>query len=432
MTPISFQKLFFVTVLLFVVCFDASIVNAQSQSQSSDRQVMSVTPPLFQISVLPGDIWQSSVKVVNGNPYPLTVYIEVVNFKAVGETGQGRFIPLAETEGSNATFGEWITLNKGPYVIPAEQTQDISFFVEVPKNASPGGHYAALLTSTEPPKDSGEIAVLTSQVVSSLLFMRVEGDMHEEGTIREFHAVDRFLNVPDVSFSLRFENKGNVHLQPKGNIIITNMWGTERGAIPVNYQTHFGNVLPESIRDFTFAWKSDFKLSDVGRYTAVATLAYGKDEVKSTTSIAHFWIIPIKWTLIVIAVIALFVSLIVLMVKAYVRKMLTLAGVSVIKNKSDNEVILKKDVRSTYRTVSAPIRHGVIDLRTKLTTAEETMGVITTIIDFIRAYKYFFISVCTLIAIFITVTLYIGRATDTNREYEVTIDLETPIEMSIE
>lgn len=427
---ISILPLFFLCVILFFVHVSSTYAQSgdDSASPTSNRQILSVTPPLFQIAVAPGDIWQSSVKVVNGSSYPLTIYMEVVNFKAVGEAGQGRFIPLSESAGSGATFGEWITLNKGPYTIPAEQTQEISFFVEIPKNASPGGHYAALLTSTEPPKDTGEIAVRTSQVVTSLLFMRVEGDINEEGTIREFRAIDRFVDVPDVSFSLRFENKGNVHLQPKGDIIITNMWGTERGTIPVNYQSSYGNVLPESIRDFAFSWKSDFKLSDVGRYKAIATLAYGEDEVKSTTAIAYFWIIPIKWTLIVIAIVALFVSFIVFMVKAYIRRMLMLAGVDVSKSAHDEKVVPKKDITSTYRTVSAPLRHGVIDLRTQLTAVDESLGIIKAVIHFMRSYKFFFISVCILIVMFITVTLYIGRVTDTERAYEVTIDTETQSE----
>ena len=387
---------------------------------------MSVTPPLFQLSINPGDIWQSSVKVVNGNPYPLTVYAELFNFQAVGELGQGKFIPLSEG-GEGVTLAEWINLPKGPYIIPPEQTVNLSFFVEVPENASPGGHYAAIQISTEPPKESGALAVLTSQVVTSLLFMRVEGDMHESATIREFRALDAFLDEPDAKFSLRFENKGNVHLLPKGDIVITNMWGTERGTIPVNYQTHYGNVLPGTIRDFTFSWKSDFKMTDIGRYKAIATLGYGEDEIKNVSAVAYFWVIPIKWTLIVLTILGIFITLITLMVKAYVRRMLILAGVHVDKN-GHREVVEEKvspktpRTLHTYRAVAAPIRDGVLDLRTRLTSAEESLDVITTVWRFMLSYKWFFISISALIAIFVAITLYISHATEQNQDYEVMIE----------
>lgn len=409
----------FLSLVLFCLCV--------SFSYAQEKQVMSVTPPLFQLSINPGDIWQSSVKVVNGNPYPLTVYAELFNFKAVGEAGQGRFIPLGEAGGDNATLAEWITLPSGPYVIPPEQTADVSFFVEVPENASPGGHYAAIQISTEPPKNTNELAVLTSQVVTSLLFMRVEGDMHEAATIREFRALDAFLDVPDATFSLRFENKGNVHLQPKGDIQITNMWGTERGTIPVNYQTHYGNVLPGTIRDFNFSWKSEFKMTDIGRYKAIATLGYGENEIKNVTAVAYFWVIPIKWTLIVLTILGIFITLITLMVKAYVRRMLMLAGVDVDKKEREEakkESLSNKTPRTlhTYHAVAAPIRDGVLDLRTRLTTAEESLDVITTIWRFMLSYKWFFISIVALITIFVAITLYISHATKQNQDYEVTIE----------
>lgn len=397
-----------VTVALF--CLTGNFVHAQ------EKQMLSVTPPLFQISSLPGDVWQSSIKVVNGNSYPLTVYAEILNFKPVGEAGQGKFVP-APSSGENATLAEWIELSSGPYTIPPEQTKDITFIADIPKDAAPGGHYAAIIISTKEPEATGELSVRASQGVTSLFFMRVEGDVNEQGSIREFRVVDSLLDTPEAEFSLRFENKGNVHLQPRGDIVITNMWGTERGTIPVNYQTHYGNVLPESIRDFSFTWKSDFKITDIGRYKAIATLAYGEDGVKNVSAIAYFWIIPVKWTLITLAVFATFVWLIVLMVRAYVRRMLMLAGV----NPEYGKTNISPQQHETYKTITAPIKDGVLDLRRQLHTAEESLGVLTTIMHFVMSYKKFFMSVVALIVIFVAITLYIQSATRDNQSYEVEI-----------
>lgn len=411
------------TSVFLLLCLQASQVFAQSPNS----QILSVTPPLFQLTTKPGDIWQSSIKVVNGNAYPLTIYAEVVNFKATGEAGQGKFIPVISGDNEKATLAEWITVNAGPHTIPPEQTSEISFFVDVPPDAPPGGHYAAILIGTQPPAESNNLVVQTSQAVTSLFFVRIEGDVHEIGTIREFTVIDSILPAPEAEFSLRFENKGNVHLQPRGDIVITNMWGTERGKIPVNYQTHFGNVLPESIRDFSFSWKSDFSITDVGRYKAVATLAYGDSEMKSVTSTTYFWIIPIKATLITLIIIAIFIGLIVGMIKLYVRRMLLLAGVD--PNRStppsrydDSAPIIVPRMSRTYRKVSAPFRSGVLDLRERLSTVEENVGVVKTIWDYIVNYRMFFGSICVLIVIFVTAVLYIGRATDADQEYQVSID----------
>ncbi len=422
MTFTSAFKIYFLLTLVALLFFGV-------QTNAQESQSLSVTPPLFQLSVLPGDIWQSSIKVVNVNSYPLTVYAEVVNFAPVGEVGQGRFIPIIKKSDDKVTLAEWIEIAGGPYTISPEQTSELSFFVEVPEDAAPGGHYAAILITTQPtPSDTSEaLSVQTAQTVTALFFVRIEGDVNESGSIREFRAIDGLLPRPEAEFSLRFENKGNVHLQPKGDIVITNMWGTSRGIIPVNYQTHFGNVLPGSIRDFTFVWKSEFGIADVGRYKAIATLAYGENGVKSVTSIAYFWVIPVKATLITVSILALFITLIVWMIKIYVRRMLTLAGVDVDASHQEQKEIHEQKPKNTtekalsYKKVSAPLRSGVLDLRQRLSHAEEKLDMIGTLVQFALHYKKFFVSVLVLIGIFISMALYIGKATDTSKNYEFTI-----------
>lgn len=413
-----------------VVIFCFTFLSFSSSAFAQTKQVLSVTPPLFQISTLPGDVWQSSVKVVNGNPYPLIVYAEVVNFEPVGEGGQGKFTPIPKDSTSKTTLADWVVINGGPIEIPPEQTTDVTFFADVPKSAAPGGHYAAIMISTEEPKGNGEFAVLASQAVTSLLFLRVEGDVDEKGDIREFSLRDSFLNTPTAEFILRFENKGNVHLQPRGDIIISNMWGTERGTIPINYQTQYGNVLPKSIRNFSFSWSSDFKVTDIGRYKAEVTLGYGSDGIKSVSAVAYFWVIPVKWTLITIGVCAFIIWLIVLMIRAYVRRMLELAGVPVHMQGDRDTVITqppapqqKSENRTLkYSTVSAPIRDGVLDLRNRFTATEEEVSKTEMAVNFVLQYKKFFLSVLALIGIAVAVSLYVGSATEGGKAYEVIID----------
>lgn len=397
------------------------LIPAVSAAQS---QILSVTPPLYQLSALPGDVWQSSLKVVNGSTYPITVYAEVVNFVPSGEAGHGKFVPIrADETAARATVAEWIEIVRGPHVISEEGSKDIPFFVEIPEDAAPGGHYAAILVTTQPPTTGdGAMAVQTSQAVTSLFFVRVEGDVHEEGSIREFRAIDQFLERPETEFSLRFENKGNVHLQPKGDIVITNMWGTVRGTIPVNYQTHFGNVLPQSIRDFKFAWQSDFSMADIGRYKAVATLAYGEDGIKNITSTAYFWVIPLKATLITLLIVSVCIAFIVWMVKAYIRRMLALAGVEVEKTVETVAAPVVPRKHAEYRRVSAPIQNGVLDLRTRLNTAEAPKDVAATLASFIIAYKTFFISILFLAVMVVAMIAYMEKATEEHDRYSVTID----------
>ncbi len=399
--------------------FGSVPVCVQAESQS-----LSVTPPLFQISIKPGDIWQSSVRVVNTNDFPLSVYAEVTNFVSEGEQGLGKFMPVLNGD-VKATLAEWIEIPSGPHIIPRGESKEISFFIEVPEDAAPGGHFAAILVSTEPPVSPGSpLALVTTQTVATLFFTRIEGDVLEKADIREFTVLDRSIELPEAEFSLRFENKGNVHLQPQGDIVITNMWGKERGVIPINHNTHFGNVLPESIRDFHFSWKGERSLTDIGRYKAIATLAYGEDGVKSVSRITYFWVIPIKGTLITIGTLLLIIFAISWMIRRYVRNMLLLAGVD--PDQADEESSTpsrRKELNlASYRNVSAPLRSGVLDLRTRLDDTSEFFDVLKTVGTFMVTYYRFFLALLLLILCFIGVTLYVGEVGNTHTDYEVTID----------
>jgi hypothetical protein len=392
----------------------------------AESQSLSVTPPLFQLSVGPGDIWQSSVRVVNTNQFPLTVYAEVVNFLPDGEGGQGKFMPVLREDDTRATLAEWIEAPVGPHTIPAGQTKEIPFFVDVPTDAAPGGHFAAILVSTERPKsEGGPLALVTTQTVASLFFTRIEGDITELATIREFSVARRSIELPAAEFSLRFENKGNVHVQPRGNIVITNMWGTERGFIPVNLDTMFGNVLPGSIRDFRFTWKGERSLTDIGRYKAIATLGYGEDGVKSATATTYFWVLPIKGALVTVLSLLAIIGAIVWMIRLYVRRMLLLAGVNPDAPQYpqvEGDTVNERMRKIPSVAVTAPIREGTIDLRARLSEAHESSEIITTITGFVFQYRRFFIALILLILTALGIYLYAREVSNQDTSYEVTID----------
>ena len=252
---------------LLVALFLAAVVFPVA-THAQEATSLSVTPPLFQISAEPGQVWQSSIKVINTNDFPLTVYAQPVNFEAEGENGRGRFLPILEQETSGQTLAEWITVTDAPIVIEPESSKEVPFIVNLPETVPPGGHFAAIFIGTRPPAEADSMAVRTAQVVSSLFFLTVSGDVIERGSIREFSVVDSFTEVPSSNFVLRFQNEGNVHVRPRGSITIYNMWGKERGVIPINQHSNFGNVLPSSIRKFEFSWAGEPSLADIGHYTA--------------------------------------------------------------------------------------------------------------------------------------------------------------------
>lgn len=389
-------------------------------------QTLSVTPTLFEMAAHPTQSWQSAVKVSNPNQYDLTIYATVVNFAPRGEGGAGQFLPVFEDVTDGTTLAEWISINTEPIVIPREQSVQIPFTVDVPESAAPGGHFAAIMVGTKPAKSSTGLAVNTSQMVTSLFFVRIAGDVVESGTIRSFLTTEQFVGNPAVDFELRFENKGNVHLQPQGDISIYNMWGEERGYIPINHQTHFGNVLPQSIRNFRFNWEGEQSITDIGRFRAVATLGYGQDTQSFTTRELYFYVIPVKEMLITLGtliVIMLFASW---AIKAYVRRMLILSGIDPDAPRQPRAGVRTYDPNAvklrSYQQISAPVRSGVSDLRTRLAAKSEFGGKLRAFVRFVAAYKLFFASATLAVMFTGAMVWYVLDAKTAQRSYEVTID----------
>ncbi len=383
---------------------------------AQESVTLSVSPTLIDISAEPGQAWQSKLRVVNVNNFDLTVYVEVVNFAPKGEGGDGTFLPLDSSTQDGSSLAEWISINREPIVIPREQTGEIPFTVMVPKDASPGGHFAAVLVGTKPPvADSGQARLQTAQMVTSLFFARVAGDVVESGAIREFTTDNTVMNNPEVGFTLRFENKGNVHLRPQGEIKIYNMWGEERGIVPINQYSSFGNVLPESIRKYDFTWKGEWSLSEMGRYSAVATLGFGADEKQFASSKVYFWVIPFKLVFGILLGLVIFIVIITWLVRLYVRHMLSMAGIRL-------EDYKKSTPYSSFPIkprITAPVEAGILDLTRRLRTTVSLRDRIQTLLKFIVQYRLFFIG-ASLIIIFITLIVsYLFDANTKYRSYEV-------------
>ena len=406
---ITLSFLFFSTVLLAT----PFVTLAQ------DSVSFSVSPTIFDMTANPGQQWQSTVRIINANPFELVMYIDVVNFVPKGEAGVPRFVTIEETTSEQATFAQWITTEK-KITIPAEQTTELPLKILVPEDASPGGHYAAVMISTRPTEgEASDNNVKTAQVISSLLFLRVTGDITESSSIRSFRTADYILSRPETDFEIRIENKGNVHVQPQGEIKIYNMWGQERGVVPINQQTLFGNVLPNSVRKYSFSWTSEWSVTDIGRYTAVATMAYGIDTRQFMTADTAFWVIPWKILLVFFAVIGGFIAFVSWAIRLYVRKMLLLAGVA---PASAPETINTTKPVKRKKNVTAPLEAGILDLRTRLQNTGSVKAFLATLSLFVKAYSKFFIAIALLIVFIALAVWFFKGAFEPARNYEVTIE----------
>lgn len=300
--------------LFFILPFSA---------KAQDGVALTITPPLIKNNINPGQIWKSAIKVVNNNKEDLDVYIQVMDFKGGTETGTVNFldnVPEGE-EGDEFLLSRWINIDPGPISIPANESKDIPFVVDVSDQASPGGHYAAIMVGTKPNEEKLEgSAAKVSSLLSSLLLLNVKGDVIEEGKIRDFSTVKYVNDEANIDFVVRFENSGNVHLQPQGEIRVFDMYGRDQGRMTLNHNTAFGNVLPEETRKWDFNWQGDDSLWSMGRYRASLVIGYGDTAYQTDTRELYFWVVDFVLLGIVVGGFLLVVILIILSIRFYIRR----------------------------------------------------------------------------------------------------------------
>jgi len=313
----QYNKLTFKIIIFLFFLFFSMPVLAQNDSLK-----MTLTPPLVKNNMKPGETWVSTVKLVNNNKEKLTVYTEIHDFRSSPEGGVD-LIPIEESEGDNNQTGflrQWMKVMAGPIEIPAFDSVEIPFEISVPEVAEPGGHYAAVLVGTRPIGDVEGSGMSISSMISSLILVNIAGDIVEEGKIREFSTDKIYYKTPEVNFKLRFENTGNVHLQPKGNIVVKDMFGKDVDSIDINKDTSYGNVLPGSIKTWNFPWKGETGILKMGKYNAVITIHYGEQTSEVDTRSFYFWYADFKILGTILGSILAFFLFIFLMIKIYIKK----------------------------------------------------------------------------------------------------------------
>jgi len=205
--------------------------------------------------------------------------------------GSSAVILLGEDRGPY-TLKDYIQIPTEPITLKQGQRVKVPITITVPLDAEPGGRYGSVLVETVSQKiEETETMAARSPLVArigTLFFLTIPGDAKTEGSLQEFTTVPKshIFNSGPIDFSLLYENTGSVHINPYGEIRITNMLGEEVGFVEL--EPWF--ALPDSLRLREVTWNRDFL---VGRYTATAHINRGYDDIIDTMEIS-FWVIPWK------------------------------------------------------------------------------------------------------------------------------------------
>jgi len=298
-----------------------------------------VSPPIFdELVIEQGQSDEVTITLVNSLDEPVELFPFTQNFAADenSEEGKAILIPVEENFG----LAEWLKPSTDKVFVEGKGEVDITVSIKVPENADPGGHYAVLFFSKNPPNVDEGVGI--GENIGTLFLVTVPGDINESAEILDFSSDSGFYTQLPVNFDYRVKNNGSVHFKPRGEIEIKNLLGMKTKVDP---NPKGGNALPNSVRHLTASWVKDenriekggfmHNLSNewhnfaLGRYKANLNLIYGR-EGQTVNSAVTFWVFP--WHVVLVFVILL-VALIIL-IKGYNRLVVKSAQK---KNKGDSK-----------------------------------------------------------------------------------------------
>ncbi len=283
-------------------------------AQATVSQGLTISPFLLERQMQKGDTTEEIIDITNTSSRALPVVVTVNDFYPQGDNGEPIFLDAGKGD-PHYSLSSWLKIESNPKPIlqPGEKTS-INFSITPPADAEDGGHYGALLFTFQGGTAEGS-AVAVTQKLGAIILVKL-GKAVTGGTISEFKTTKSFYEYAPVDFLTKFKNSGNVHVKPRGGIVITNWFGRKVATVLVNENAN--NVLPNSERLFNSTWNTGFAF---GHYKAEAQLVYD-DTGTIVTSVTYFWIIPWKITLLIAFILFLLIALVSWAMRSYNRRLI--------------------------------------------------------------------------------------------------------------
>lgn len=317
------------TVLSLIVTMAITSSNV-TQAQSTGLGVN----PRKDLVVYPGKSVSDQLYVSNLNKnVSATVTLNVVDFKASGETGTPA-LQLKENAPQTAwSLKPFLTLPKTVDLGPGE-SKYVPFSIRIPENQGAGSYYSAIKYDPKP-TDANDEQVIISGAPSQLLFVTVPGKATQLMNLKKFGTYSIKDGQENGSFKSLWvakqpdrlaylvQNSGNVAESPSGSIIIKNIFGKQVKVID-NVNPRENLALIEQTRRFetcivteTKEVEQDGRKTKVescknpgflpGIYKANMNLFYGINgsNTQEINAVATFWYLPWWFIGVVVLIIAI-------------------------------------------------------------------------------------------------------------------------------
>jgi hypothetical protein len=290
--------------LLFTFYF---LLSAKISFAQTATNGLSAIPPRLEIEVVADKVTTQAIKVRNESTETKTITVSIRDFIVSDNQGTPEFIDnLSDAVSNRWAASSWIQVSPTSLTLKPGETKGLSLTVMPPKNALPGGHYAAVIYSPNATSIGASTGASVQTNVGTLVYVTVPGDISQSALVQSFSA-PKFSEFGPIDFKSTIKNSSDIHIQPVGAITVKNWLGGKTAQLTLN-QT---NIFPYTTRDFQNTLDKKWLF---GRYKATMQAVYGTAGGLITATI-FFWVIPWRLILLIIAAIAIITALITVLKK---------------------------------------------------------------------------------------------------------------------
>jgi hypothetical protein len=265
-------------------------------AQTTTGRSITISPPSLSFSVSPGDKAEGRLGLINDSSED--ILFDVLSYDMIVTDNQGtpEILPAGTIANNKYSASSWVGVDTPTILVKANSRANMNYYAQIPADAGPGGHYAAILyrpKRIETTKGSG--AAINAQL-ATLVYFDVAGDIKESSSIKRFSAPG-FSEYGPIKLTTEITNNGDTHIKPTGTLTVKNMLGK----VIVNKEIKTANIFPGGIS--RVIEDSVGKKWMFGKYEAKFMATYGRANNLPLIATAAFWVFPWKIALLLLTLV---------------------------------------------------------------------------------------------------------------------------------
>ncbi len=265
------MKRFVISLFLLSIVFCFLSISTQDVQAANPKNTITVLPQLTQLD-LSKDEPEALIYYTNNSTTTIELGLTIEDVRELEDRSPVGILDPKEAANYKYSLSSWAYLDHQNIILKPGETGSVKVTINSEK-LSPGGHYGTVLAQIHQ-SDENKKEVKVRGVLAALIFVRAStGNEIEDAKVGSLSPTSQGLQFPE-AFTFRFQNTGNVDATPYGTLTIYDSYGHFITKGIVNEDSLI--TLPEAIRKYEVPLKNAEKFVLPGKYKAVLSIHYGK------------------------------------------------------------------------------------------------------------------------------------------------------------